>query len=378
MAVFVWMGAVVALWIGQAADRPAYLTEGDRIEQQFREYRDRLERFFGSLREVVTQQMPQLLPELRDRPPETAVYGYQILPVIIPDLPTPSEPVSTFSYSWPITAGYVNGETIKLSHAEEALAGATKASDAESQQRLPGLVREYRSLVQNQRTIDQYVQYNRFWQASIAADRQRFDRLTAIYDSIASSQQGAAAEAIIEAVGKPEPPAFIQVRKEGNNRTVLRVPLYTDIEDDDFVAKAKSIIEDIWKATDGSMSYAVELDLRRVQNMGPRPGDHIDLDAHVGKFPKQGGVLTTGAQSTHGVAGRYIALGPGDLFPRTLAHEFGHVLGFRDGYIRGYRNLGAGGFEILELTSVFDDIMSAPRQGVVQAAHFKLLLEQLK
>ena len=27
-------------------------------------------------------------------------------------------------------------------------------------------------------------------------------------------------------------------------------------------------------------------------------------------------------------------------------------------------------FEILELTSVFDDIMSAPREGHVQAAHF--------
>ena len=39
------------------------------------------------------------------------------------------------------------------------------------------------------------------------------------------------------------------------------------------------------------------------------------------------------------------------------------------------RDLGDRGFEILELTSVFDDIMSAPREGHVQAAHFKLLVD---
>jgi hypothetical protein len=78
------------------------------------------------------------------------------------------------------------------------------------------------------------------------------------------------------------------------------------------------------------------------------------------------------------LVGRYVALAPGDLSTRTLAHEFGHVLGFRDGYIRGYRDLGERGFEILELTSVFDDIMSAPRDGHVRPAHFRLLIENLR
>src|SRR5262249_17760022 len=76
--------------------------------------------------------------------------------------------------------------------------------------------------------------------------------------------------------------------------------------------------------------------------------------------------------------GRYVALAPGDLSIRTLAHEFGHVLGFHDGYIRGYRDLGEQGFEIMELTSVFDDIMSAPREGHVQPAHFRLVIESLQ
>ena len=75
--------------------------------------------------------------------------------------------------------------------------------------------------------------------------------------------------------------------------------------------------------------------------------------------------------------GRYVALGPGELSERTLAHEFGHLLGFGDGYIRGYRDLGEEGFEILELTTGFDDIMSAPREGGVQVRHFELLVEGL-
>ena len=64
-------------------------------------------------------------------------------------------------------------------------------------------------------------------------------------------------------------------------------------------------------------------------------------------------------------------------YERVVVHEFGHVLGFRDGYLRGYRDLGERGFEILELTSAFDDIMSAPREGHVQAAHFKLMMENV-
>jgi hypothetical protein len=98
----------------------------------------------------------------------------------------------------------------------------------------------------------------------------------------------------------------------------------------------------------------------------------------VDRFPSDGGVLTTGAEFTYGSVGHYVALGPGDLAPRTLAHEFGHIFGFNDGYIRGYNDLGEKGFEILELTAFFDDIMSAPREGHVQPTHFKLLMEALR
>jgi hypothetical protein len=165
---------------------------------------------------------------------------------------------------------------------------------------------------------------------------------------------------------------------------VLQVRLYTDIDDDDYLSRAKAVVEETWRAEDGGTQYSIELDIRKVpaaelyRGRGvPQSGAHLDLDKHIALFPRDGGVLTTGAEFTHGVVGRSVVLGPGDLSPRTFAHEFGHILGFNDGYVRGYNDLGERGFEILELTTFFDDIMSAPREGHVQATHFRLLLEAL-
>ncbi|PYS20560.1 MAG: hypothetical protein DMG11_29215 [Acidobacteria bacterium] len=50
-----WIGIVLTLWTGQTDERPAYVREGDRIEQQFRAYRDRLNQFLQSLRGAVRQ-----------------------------------------------------------------------------------------------------------------------------------------------------------------------------------------------------------------------------------------------------------------------------------------------------------------------------------
>src|SRR5436190_6638421 len=95
-----------ALWIGQTADAPPYVREGDRVEQEFRAYRDRLNAFFNSLRGIVGQQPASTtsgLPSLQqqDAPPVVTVarYGFGILPRIV-DAPTPANPpVSVFSYS---------------------------------------------------------------------------------------------------------------------------------------------------------------------------------------------------------------------------------------------------------------------------------------
>jgi hypothetical protein len=304
-----------------------------------------------------------------------------MLPRII-DIPQPPTPIRSFSYSWPITESYIRGEDVKLDKARTDLSLAAGVTAVEKTKRFSELVAQYRELIRNQGTVDQYIEYNRFWQRSIADSRRHYDRMTQVYWALKAGNPDTSAM-IRDVLGKPQAPRFIRVRRTGN-RVVLQVRLYTDIEDDAWLARARSIIEETWRAEDKENQYSVELELRKMSSTDlyrgrsvPQAGEKLDLDKHVARFPNDGGVLTTGAEFTYGSIGRYVALGPGDLAPRTFAHEFGHILGFNDGYVRGYTDLGDRGFEILELTAFFDDIMSAPREGHVQATHFKLLMEAL-
>ena len=105
----------------------------------------------------------------------------------------------------------------------------------------------------------------------------------------------------------------------------------------------------------------------------PQKGEQPNLTAHVALFPKDGAVLTTGAISTH-VTGRAIALGPHDLAPHVLAHEFGHILGFKDVYFRGYQDLGADGYQVMEVVAEPEDIMGAPGSGPVLRHHFARIM----
>jgi hypothetical protein len=380
MSLGIALSLLLAVLPVQTDEVPAYAREADRVEQEFRAYRERLGALFTSLRATIDLQPPAAAATLRglqqqDAPPPTAArVGYGVLPRLVDGLSTAAASVSAFSYSWPITEGYIAGENVKLGRAESDLNDIPGAPSDGKTALIANLILEYRKLLANQRTIDQYIQYNQFWQRSIAQDRARFDQLTKVYELMKSDEPDVA-QAIRDVLGKPEVPAFVHVDRTAPGIVIVRVPVYTDIEDDEFLAKAKTAIEESWQAEDGEVSYRLELEVRKLPPVGNR-GDRIDLRAHAAHFPEDGAVLTTGAETTHSLVGRYVALAPGDLPTRTLAHEFGHVLGFRDGYIRGYRDLGEHGFEILELTSVFDDIMSAPREGHVSPAHFKLILEK--
>jgi len=377
--------ALLSLALLQA--QPAYVREGNRVEQQFHGYRDRLTQFFEELRSAIQreaspEEAAALLRQLEKAPPPVGVFGYKMLPRVV-DIPQPPTPIRSFSYSWPITESYIRGEESKLDRAKSDLVRLAAVSRDGKPARLSELVNQYRELIRNQGTVDQYIDYNRFWQRSISEDRKQYERMTQVYLALKSGNPDTAAT-IREVLGKPKTPSFIRMRRMGSNQVVLQVRVYTDIDDDAYLRQVRRIVEETWRAEDGGTRYSVELDLRKVPaaelyrgRAVPSNGEHIDIEKHVSRFPTDGGVLTTGAEFTHGSVGRYVALGPGDLAPKTLAHEFGHIFGFNDGYVRGYSDLGERGFEILELTAFFDDIMSAPREGRVQATHFKLLMEGL-
>ena len=67
-------------------------------------------------------------------------------------------------------------------------------------------------------------------------------------------------------------------------------------------------------------------------------------------------------------------VGPEDIAESTLAHEFGHLLGFGDEYVRGYRDLGTEGYEILEILPDGKDIMASSGAGSIHRYHFTALV----
>jgi hypothetical protein len=157
---------------------------------------------------------------------------------------------------------------------------------------------------------------------------------------------------------------------------ILRVPLYTDIDNREYVAAVKEIIESAWRLNEGTNRYRVELDVTHVSTDSlyaaeerPSAGQKIGLISHLRRFPSAVAILTTGARTTH-VRDYGIVLGPEPIAPRVLAHEFGHILGFRDRYVRGYTNLGEHGFQVMEVVPDLDDIMAATAHGAVQPSHF--------
>ena len=180
------------------------------------------------------------------------------------DAPPPANPpVSVFNYSWPITDGYIAGENIKLDQAESNLQNVSNISSADKTAFIGNLILEYRKLLANQRTIDQYIQYNQFWQRAIAQDRVRFDQLTKVYE-LMKSDEANTAQAIREVLGKPAMPSFVEVDRSKPDRVIIRVPVYTDIEDDEFLAKVKVAIEQIWQAEEGGLTYQLEIEIRNL------------------------------------------------------------------------------------------------------------------
>jgi hypothetical protein len=87
-------------------------------------------------------------------------------------------------------------------------------------------------------------------------------------------------------------------------------------------------------------------------------------------------ILTTGASSTNAWVGERIVLGTDPERRRTLAHEFGHLLGFEDAYLRGYTGdpNSVYGVEFVEWTGLTDDLMGNPGGGRVSSEMIETLL----
>ncbi|MBI4445743.1 MAG: hypothetical protein HY645_07510 [Acidobacteria bacterium] len=299
-------------------------------------------------------------------------------------------------YSWPHTAQLIETQLSQVQELKESIRHALTSSRPGPCIDCEILLDAFRKLKQAQETVDQHVRYNAFWQSAIDRDRSYFDARTRLLDALLKIQSsgGSVAREGPVSGGDPQelkqqindresihPPLYVKASRSGA-RWLITVPIYTDIRDGDFLDRFEQAGERIWKSEDGK--FQLDITVKSVDvaalyrpDRGPALGEKLDLEAHVGRFPADGAVLTTGARSTFASLGRFVVLGPGEISTHVLAHELGHLLGFEDEYIRGYRDLGADGFEVLELIVDRQSLMSVPGSGRVLRRHFERLLEKI-
>jgi hypothetical protein len=404
---------------------PPHVRRGDRVEALYRVYRGRLERLHDSLSERGKDIGLDLLPKLQAAIPKPVVQGYQILPRLLPDAPPRDRPprANSAGYSWPWTERLIDRETTKIQALEAQAERIQNLPLPQRQAAHEQVLADFVDLDAWRKIIDGHIQYNRLWQAAIAANRSGYDRQTVLHDAVLERQAildalsatddtafgqalkkvagidatKSAAELkddlrarekelagrILDATGANPPPSFARIEHSGSHLWVVHLPVYTDIADLEFVQAVKNGIEGIWHVRDGEDEFRVELSIKYISPtvlyagiMAPQAGEQIDLNKHLVVFPTDGAVLTTGAMTTS-IFGRAIVLGPHDIATRVLAHEFGHLLGFKDVYFRGYRDLGENGFEVWEVVAASDDIMGAPGSGPVLRRHFEWIIEAL-
>ncbi|MCC7442062.1 MAG: hypothetical protein IT285_10525 [Bdellovibrionales bacterium] len=148
------------------------------------------------------------------------------------------------------------------------------------------------------------------------------------------------------------------------------IPVRTDVSDRRFLAETEGALEMHWNQSPWARSRGVSFRIRWIRvpaNQGFREGRRT-LDAHIASFKADAVAMTTGADA-HFTRNHVLVLAPGRITPRTIAHEFGHLLGFEDCY---FRTLGARGFlgtEILEWSNPVypDDLMCDDSEGVARA-----------
>jgi hypothetical protein len=378
-----WLAAAVLLVVppvaarGQVGNALPYGRRGRAVESHRTALQARIEAARSALLDTLRLRALDLVPRVDPAPPPVP-QGYQLLPRLVTDAPQRADTGRRIAlYSWPWTDTLIARGEQRVDSLDRALAVAKQRAEYER------LIATFNGIVADRRLIDAHVEHNWFWQRAIAADSGRFLRASHAIDSTLRG--------LLNPVGAP--PAIPSVEMtilETIGETIVRVPVETDIEDTTFVRAAQSAVERSWSRRVNDRDYRIALDVRFVRPVDlycprrqagcapPARGTAIDLPSHVARFPAAFAVLTTGGTQPHVIAGRAMILGPRELSARTLAHEFGHILGFDDAYLRGFRNLGTDGYAILELIPDRTDIMAASGFGEAQSRHLIQLAANLR
>ena len=387
-------------------------SEREKAESAFETYTAELESFHGRLLSALAEEAPDLHEELSREKPARTPFGYQLVPAVVANSRPPSTGLQSRSrsYSWSKLSAFIARERGQIKRREERLTEAPTVDAADRRAAFEALVTGYRSARRTHRTLERRLEHNNLWQPILARAPARYVARRELHDAVVERErlrtagalgardvEGgerrarlAAIDAMIAAASSiPYRRDYLELRRPEPGRWVFALKMYTDLEDEALVAAFGRAVESEWRRETPDGLFEVEIewieisaaDLYSAQSDEvepppvPRRGETIDIRRHAGRFPDDGGCLTTGARSIRVIGAGCVVLSPLDLAPRTMAHEFGHVLGFRDEYVRAARDLGEAGYEILEIVPRMTDIMGSPGYGSVQPYHFEALLE---
>ena len=320
---------------------------------------------------------PALLPRIRQQLPPATHPGYGVLPQFIKDEPERAVALAESRFAL---------KTLLDQAGVDIRAAVTLSARTTARDSLTPLVAELERLFERLRYFDSSIDYHRFWQKAAAEYSVFFAKRTALVVRLRqlqatekNSHDTLAAKAMRRDVASAIAP-FVATRNlawktAADGSRVLPVEVVTDISDSSFLAAFERAVQHTWNDSDAARERKFRIAVQFVQvtpaslyaERVPAFGELIDEANHLARFPKDKLVLTIGAKSTHALKGRYVQMGANALSPRVMAHEFGHLLGFDDAYLRGTEGDStlAYGYTIVEWTGVQDDLMGAPGYGRV-------------
>jgi hypothetical protein len=332
---------------------------------------------------------PQWIEALTVTPPRSRAPGWGVLPEIGEDGPVASVAPSERSYALePISKNFVTAFRDGRVLARHTALGEAAPMDQ--------AVADYERLRGDLENLRQHLAYHRQWQAAVVESSAFFAERNALVEEARAlatlRAEGGDAEpldrreaALRASIAPLTPvPALSLVVTEDGARS-LPVRLATDVDDLEFLEAFRRAVTTHWNDSRAARERRLSIDLS-FERVSPGSGDEREppnlmttagREAYLARFPAGLPVLTSGAASTHAWQGRALLLGPNPVTPRTLAHEFGHLLGFSDAYLRGWDGDpdGTYGVVLVEWTGLVDDLMGNPGAGQVSEAMVDRLLE---
>lgn len=253
-----------------------------------------------------------------------------------------------------------------------ALLGALKRFSREEKERKTPeafleLETEWLRLIQSAKRIAAQTRYVSAWQPRLSS------KSSSVASAIADGQWDQLRHTL-----KPKrvlrraflPAVLPDHRRDGRARA-LTVPIVTDVTDPRFIREFEAAIDVHWNQSPWARKNGVRFRVRWKfvpENKKLKSGKET-LARHLGRFPRAMAGLTTGGLALE-TRGHVLLLAPGTVTPRTLAHEFGHILGFEDCYLRTLGGSGIFGTAVLEWTNPIypDELMCDDTVGVARIA----------